>query len=144
MPSLWVQRLLRILASALIVALVTVVTYGTHAKSFAAGFIYLFPIMLIAFGWGFFEASVASVLAVACLDYFFTEPHFHFYMSDPQDWIALVSFEAVVLLVSQLADRLKRHATEASKQRVQVEKLNRLSRDVLLLNRRSAIGIQLV
>jgi two-component system sensor histidine kinase KdpD len=144
MTKAWTKRLLRVLASTLIVALVTVVAYGAHAKSFVAGFIYLFPIMLIAFGWGFVEASIASVLAVGCLDYFFTEPLFHFYMSDPQDWIALVSFEAIVLVVSRLADRLKRHATDEARQRQQVEKLYLMSRDILLLNRRAAIGAQLV
>jgi two-component system sensor histidine kinase KdpD len=144
MPRSWTKRLLRLLASALIVALVTVVSYGAHAKSFVAGFIYLFPIMLIAFGWGFLEASIASVLAVGCLDYFFTEPLFRFYMSDPQDWIALFSFETIVLVVSRLADRLKHHAIEAGKQREQVEKLYLMSRDILLLNRRAAFGAQLV
>jgi two-component system, OmpR family, sensor histidine kinase KdpD len=143
MPRSWSKRLLRVLASVPIVALVTVVAYGAHTKSFVAGFIYLFPIMLIAFGWGFIEASIASVLAVGCLDYFFTEPLFHFYMSDPQDWIALASFEAIVLLVSRLADRLKRHATEAGKRREQVEKLYLMSRNILLLNRRAAIGAEL-
>jgi len=144
MPRSWFQRPLRLLASAIIIALVAIIAYGAHAKSFAAGFLFLFPIMLIAFGWGFVEASIASVLAVGCLDYFFTEPLFHFYMTDPQDWVALVGFGTIVLVVSQFADRLKRHATEASMQRVQVEKLYRMSRDILLLNRRTAIGPQLV
>src|ERR1700742_2442802 len=130
MKRLWIKRLSRALATAPVVTAVTVVAYGCHAKAFVAGFLYLLPIMLIAFGWGIFEASVASVLAVGCLDYFFTEPLFHFYMSDPQDWVALISFEAVVLLVSQLADRLKRHAFESAQQREQVETLYLMSRDV--------------
>jgi two-component system sensor histidine kinase KdpD len=83
-------------------------------------------------------------LAVGCLDYFFTEPLFHFYMADPQDWIALFSFETIVLVVSRLAGRLKHHAIAAGKQREQVEKLYLMSRDILLLNRRAAIGAQLV
>jgi two-component system, OmpR family, sensor histidine kinase KdpD len=144
MPSSWFQRPLRVLASTMIVALVTIIAYSAHAKSFVAGFLFLFPIMLIAFGWGFVEASIASVLAVGCLDYFFTEPLFHFYMSDPQDWVALVSFQAIVLVVSRFTDRLKRHAAQASRQRMQVEMLYRMSRDILLLNRRTAIGPQLV
>jgi len=140
----WIRRLLRVVASALIVVLVTAIAHGSHAKSFVAGFIYLFPITLIAFRWGFIEASVASVLSVGCLDFFFTEPLFHFYMSDPQDWLALTSFEAIVLVVSQLADRLKSHAAEVSRKRDQVEKLYFMSRDILLLNRRPPIGANLV
>src|SRR5580692_9496053 len=144
MAGSWTKRLLRVLASAPIVALVTVIAYCAHAKSFVAGFIYLFPIMLIAFGWGFIEASIASVLAVGCLDYFFTEPLFHFYMSDPQDWVALTSFEAIVLIVSRFAERLKHHATETNDQRERIEKLYVMSRDILLMDRRKEIGAQLV
>jgi two-component system, OmpR family, sensor histidine kinase KdpD len=144
MTKSWTNRLMRLLASALIIALVTVVAYFAHAKSFVAGFLYLFPIMLIAFGWGLIDASTASVLAVGCLDYFFTEPLFHFYMADPQDWVALVSFEAVVLLVSQLADRLKRHAFQSAQQYQQAEKLYLMSRDVLSLDRSDTVGSQLV
>src|ERR1700677_740101 len=83
------RRLLRLPASALIIALVTWIAYASHAKSFVAGFLYLFPVMLLGFGWGFFEATFASVLAVGCLDYFFTEPLLQLSMSDPQDWLAL-------------------------------------------------------
>jgi two-component system, OmpR family, sensor histidine kinase KdpD len=144
MPRAWSKRVLRVLLHALLIALVTFVAYHLHAKSFVAGFIFLFPLMLIAFGWGFLDASIASVFAVLCLDFFFTEPLLHLTMSDPQDWVALIGFEAVVLLVSHLADRLKRHTAEASRQRVRVEKLYRMSRDILLLNRRTAIGRQLV
>jgi two-component system sensor histidine kinase KdpD len=139
----WIHRLLRTLVSAAIVALVTVVAYGFHAKSFAAGFIYLLPVMCIAFEWGFLEASVASVLSVGCLDYFFTDPLFHFYMSDPQDWIALFCFETIVLVVSRFAVRLKRHASEADRRREQVEKLYLVSRDILMLDYRYATGVQI-
>ncbi len=144
MVHLWIKASLRVLSSMLIVVLVTAIAYGCHAKSFVAGFLYLFPVMLIAFRWGFFEASIASIAAVACLDYFFTAPLFHFYMSDPQDWVALVSFEAVVLVFSRLADRLKQHAIEAEKRREQIERLYLLTRDILLLDRRDRIGTRLV
>jgi two-component system, OmpR family, sensor histidine kinase KdpD len=137
------RRLLRLPASALIIALVTWIAYASHAKSFVAGFLYLFPVMLLAFGWGFFEATFASVLAVGCLDYFFTEPLLQLSMSDPQDWLALTGFESVVLLVSGLAVRLKRQATEADHQRSLTEKLFLMSRNILLLDHRNATGPQL-
>jgi two-component system sensor histidine kinase KdpD len=76
MQPQWIKRLLRVVATAPIIAVVTAVAYGCHAKAFVAGFLYLLPITFVAFGWGFFEASIASLLAVGCLDYFFTEPFF--------------------------------------------------------------------
>jgi two-component system sensor histidine kinase KdpD len=144
MITFWKQRLLRVLASVPIVALVAAATYYGHAKSFAAGFIFLFPVMFIAFRWGILEATVASVLSVGCLDYFFTNPLFHLYMSDPQDWVALSCFEAIVLIVSRFANHLKEHVVEADHRSEQVEKLYQMSRNVLLLDRKDAVGSQIV
>ncbi|HEX4021305.1 MAG TPA: hypothetical protein VHX63_09190, partial [Acidobacteriaceae bacterium] len=51
---------LRVLASVPIVALVAAATYYGHAKSFAAGFIFLFPVMFIAFRWGILEGRCSA------------------------------------------------------------------------------------
>src|ERR1700739_1133195 len=138
------RRVLRVLASVLMVVLVTAVTYSLHAKSFSAGFIYLFPVMFIAFRWGILEASIASLLSVGCLDYFFTDPLFHLYMSDPQDWIALSCFEAIALTVSRFADRLKQRAIEANRHSEQIEKLYLISRNFLMTDQRHSVGSQIV
>lgn len=134
MHSAPVVRIFRLAVTAAVIAAITAIAYESHAEKFVAGFLYLFPVMLIAFRWGFVEASVASVMAAGCLDYFFTQPLLHFYMSDPQDWIALSSFEGVVLVTSRLAGRLKAYASESDEQRKQVETLYRLSRELLFLN----------
>ena len=63
-----VRRPLRMLASAFLVAAITCVAYGLHAKAFIAGFLYLLLILPVAFLWGFLEATVASIMAIACLD----------------------------------------------------------------------------
>jgi two-component system, OmpR family, sensor histidine kinase KdpD len=133
-------RILRLFVSIAAIALVTVVAQATHARSFVAGFLYLFPLMLIAFRWGFTEACVASVFAVGCLDYFFTRPFLHFYMEDPQDCIALACFEATFLVTSRLADRLRRYAAEADEHRKKTEMLYLMSREILFLDRQEEIG----
>ena len=93
------------------------------------GFISIFPrrlrficflVTVIALRWGFFEASVVSLLSVACLDYFFTKPLFQFYMADSHDWVALVTFESVALLVSRLSNQVSRHARESEAHRSQL------------------------
>lgn len=139
-----VKRVLCSLASIGIVMLITAVAYESHARSFIAGFLYLFPLMLIAFRWGFPEAMVASIFAVGCLDYFFTRPFLNFYVEDPQDRIALICFEATFLVTSLLADRLRRSAKRTDERRRQVEMLYIMSREVLYLDRRSMIGSRLV
>jgi two-component system sensor histidine kinase KdpD len=137
------RRLFRILVSALMVATITWIAYGLHAKAFIAGFLYLLLVLPIAFLWGFIEATVASVMAVACLDYFFTQPLLNFYMSDPQDWFALGAFETVVLTVSRLASRLRNQALTTAAHEASVDRLYSMSRELLLIDRGEPTGAQL-
>jgi two-component system, OmpR family, sensor histidine kinase KdpD len=132
------------LASALLVAAITWLAYALHAKAFIAGFLYLLLVLPVAFLWGFLEATAASIMAVACLDYFFTQPLLHFYMSDPQDWVALSAFEAVVLIVSRLASRLRRQTMETVAHEASIDRLYAMSRELLLIDRGDPMGAQLV
>jgi two-component system, OmpR family, sensor histidine kinase KdpD len=134
------MRLSRVAASALMVAAITWIAYGLHAKAFIVGFLYLLLVLPIAFEWGFIEATVVSIMAVACLDFFFTRPLFALYMSDPQDWVALGAFEAVVLSVSRLAGRLRHQAAETAAQQAKVDRLYTMSKDLLLFDRGEPVG----
>jgi two-component system, OmpR family, sensor histidine kinase KdpD len=138
-----VRRLLRVMASALMVAIITWIAYCLHAKAFTAGFVYLLLVLPIAIVWGFIEATVASILAIAFLDFFFTQPLFTLYMSDPQDWVALGTFEAVVLTVSRLAGQLRHQAAETAIHQANVDRLYRMSKELLIVDRREAVGSQL-
>jgi two-component system sensor histidine kinase KdpD len=137
------MRSLRIVASAVMLAAITWIAYGLQAKAFIAGFLYLLLILPVAFLWGFIEATVASVMAIACLDYFFTQPLLHFYMSDPQDWVALIAFEAVVLTVSRLASRLRQQTVETAAHEASIDRLYTMSRELLLIDLRLPMGAQL-
>jgi two-component system, OmpR family, sensor histidine kinase KdpD len=133
----------RIAASALMVGVITWLAFALHAKAFTVGFLYLLLVLPIAFKWGFAEATVASVLASACLDLFFIKPLFSLNMSDPQDWIALVAFETVVLTVSYLAAKLRHQAAETAAQQETVDRLYKMSRKLLLANRGEPVGLHL-
>jgi two-component system sensor histidine kinase KdpD len=138
-----ILRSMRILASAMMVAAITLISYSLHAQAFVAGLLFLLLILPIAFQWGFLEATVASVMAIACLDYFFTKPALNFNMSDPQDWVALSAFEIVVLVVSRLAKRLRHHADQAVSHQASVDRLYTMSRELLLIDRGEPVGAQL-
>src|ERR1700719_1315959 len=88
---------------------ITWVAYRFHLNLSSATSIHLFLVTAIALRWGFLEASIVSLLSVACLDYFFTQPLFKFYMTDSHDWVALVTFESVALLVSRLSNQVREH-----------------------------------
>lgn len=123
--------------------LITWVAYRFHFNLASATSVHLFLVTVIALRWGFFEASIVSLLSVACLDYFFTQPLFQFYMSDSHDWVALVTFESVALLVSRLSNQVSRHARESELHRSHLQKLYELSQSVLLLDRQKPVDEQL-
>ena len=137
------KRLLRSIAIVPVVPLLTGAIYLSHGKALTAGLIELVLVMLIAFRWGFPEAAVASVLAVACLDYFYMPPIFSLYERDPQDWLSSGIFVVIALTAGHFADRIKQKATQTESERTRLEKLYLTSRDILMLDRRDQVGAQL-
>src|SRR5277367_1072158 len=133
----------RIIVGVSAALLITWVAYRLHFNLSAATSVHLFLVTVIALRWGFLEASVVSLLSVVCLDYFFTQPLFEFYMSDSHDWVALITFESVALLVSRLSNQVSRHVREAETHRSHLQKLYELSQHVLLLDRQRQVDEQL-
>jgi len=121
-------------------------TMGGHALRLdlsAIGFVYLLFVVAVALFFGFWQASLASVLAAACLDYYFTIPLYRFAIAGPRDWIALGTFQATALVISRLSSRELRSKREAALRRMEMEKLYELSRNSLLLDLRHPPGQQL-
>jgi two-component system sensor histidine kinase KdpD len=106
--------------------------------------IYLLIVVAMASFCGFWQASLTSLMAVACLDFLFLPPVFHFDITDAQDWVALGTFEATALVVSRLSAREVRSAREAALHRTGMAKLYELSRHSLLLDLRQPPGPQLL
>ena len=96
--------------------------------------VYLFVTLAIARKAGFTEASVVSVVATLCLEYYFAPPLLSFRVDRPEDWTALATFEGVSLMVSRLSDRARRHQLMLEKQSIEQKALHELCRDLLLLD----------
>jgi two-component system, OmpR family, sensor histidine kinase KdpD len=134
---------IRIAAGVLTALLITWVAYRFHFNLSSATSVHLFLVTVIALQWGFLEASIVSLLSVACLDYFFTQPLFVLYMTDSHDWVALITFESVALLVSRLSNQVSRHARDSEMHRSHLQKLYELSQNILLLDRQEPVDQQL-
>ena len=131
---------------AAICAALAILTYAGFSLGFnttAISFLYLLLVIAVALRWGFWQASLTSLLAVACLDYFFMPPLFHFDVDNPQNWVALAEFEVTALVISRLSARELRSATEAAVNRTGMEQLYELSRNSLLMDMRQSPGPQL-
>src|ERR1039458_3987012 len=132
------------LAGLAAVVLVTFCAFRLHLNLSTAGYLYLLIVVMVAVIWGFWEASVTSLIAVNCLNYFFVPPVLTWRVSDPQNWFALATFEITALTVSRLSARVRGQERAEARQRMELEKLYELSRRILLLDRRRTIGPQVV
>ena len=125
-------------------ACLTYLAFILHVKASSAGFLYLLLVVIIALRLGFGAATVASLLAVNCLNYFFVPPVLTFRISDPEDFVALGAFEFTALVVSRLSTQVQLQARIARHQSADRQKLYQLTRGVLLLDPSRPISSQVL
>jgi len=124
---------LRLAASSALIAIITVIyTEILPVNPTTVALTYLIGILLIASGWGMAESTTASLVAVACFNFFFLPPVGTFTITDPQNWVALVAFLITATVASQLSVRARRRNVEALARQRDLERLYALSRSLLL------------
>jgi two-component system sensor histidine kinase KdpD len=92
---------------------------------------YLLAIVAVSTAWGLTVAVVMSIAAMLSFNYNFLPPIGKFTVADPQNWVALFAFLAVSVLVSQLSNRARQKAEDASARRREIEKLYLFSQGLL-------------
>ena len=107
----------------LAIALLTFIAFRLHLGFGVASFCYLLLLVLQSLSGNFISSALTSLLAVGCLDYFFTEPYLSFEVRSPFDALGLVSFLITGLIITRLVTKV-RAGTESS--RLQQEMLQRL------------------
>jgi len=108
------------------------------------GFLYLVLVVLVSLHGGFAIATVTSIFAAVCLDYFFIPPILSFEVNSPQYLIALGAFEFTALVVTRLAYLANLRAVEAIAVRRDTERLYETARRILLFDRSQEPGSLLV
>jgi two-component system sensor histidine kinase KdpD len=138
------HSLLQCATAGVLLAALTYGGFASKANSLTIGLLYMSLVLTVALRYGFWQASVTSVLAVGLLDFFFLPPFFSFQVADSQGWVALAVFEVTALAVSRLSAQELKHAREATIHRTGMAQLYELSRCSLLLDMHQAPGPQLV
>jgi K+-sensing histidine kinase KdpD len=87
------------------VAMTTYVCFHFHLNLTIASFLYLIIVVLQSLRGSFASSAVVSVLTVACLDFFFTEPRFSFEVTNSLDILALASYLITSLVITKLTTR---------------------------------------
>ena len=116
--------------------------FQLHFSLPVTAFVFFLLIVITALRLGFWEASGASIVAAACLDYYFTMPLFSF-RADAAGWTALSAFECAALVVSRLSAQVQHQAEIARQQRNNMEQLYELARNILLVTRHEPVGPQI-
>jgi two-component system sensor histidine kinase KdpD len=130
-------------AGSAVTLFVSYCVFQLHFNLSTAGSIDLLIVVLIALKVGFWEATGSSLVAVGCLAYFFAPPILSLRVADPENWVALASFELTALIVSRLSGQVQNQTREAVLERSNATKLYELSRSILVLNRQEPPGPQI-
>src|SRR5579863_548462 len=136
------SRFLEFLVVAATILVAGLGAFQLHFSLPVTAFVFFLLIVITALRLGFWEASAASIVAVACLDYLFTMPLFSF-RTDAAGWTALSAFECAALVVSRLSAQVQQQAEIASQQRNNMEQLYVLARNILLVDRHEPVGPQI-
>jgi K+-sensing histidine kinase KdpD len=121
------KRLLGYILAVVVIAVATAVlkVSGSHINPTTVALALLLIVVFLATAWGLGPAILASLLAVACFNFFFLPPLYTFSIADPENWIALLAFLITAITVGQLSARAKSRAEEADATKQEIEGLYR-------------------
>ena len=78
------------------------------------GVLYVFAVLPVAVLSGTLAAVIVAVVSMLAFNFFFLPPLYTFTLADPSNWFSLLVFLTTAVLVSELASRSRRRATESA------------------------------
>lgn len=113
----------QVVLGALGVAGVTLACFPLHVNFAIPAFLYLLTVVLRSQAGGFVASAIVSVIAVLCLDYFFTPPILQLEVASPIDAMALVTCLVTSLIITRLATEARHKALSAERRREALARL---------------------
>ena len=102
-------------------ALITLVCFWLSFHITRTAFVYLILIALVSLLGSFSASLILSIVAVACLNYFFVPPLFDFRIDDPEDVVRIAAFLTTSLVVAALTTKRKHAEKESGESRARLE-----------------------
>ncbi len=96
------------------VAVVTFVCFRLNVSITTAALLYLIVVVLASLTGSFVLSAVVSLIAILCLDYFFTEPLFNIDVTlrEPLNLVVLITFLGTALVVTSLMSKVRKSFQE--------------------------------
>ncbi len=124
--------LVRYLALVGLVAIVVLILrHGVHINPTTVALAFLLTVLVVSAYWGLRYSVVLAVVATLAFNFFFLPPYGTFTIADPQNWVALFAFLFTAVIASQLSERARREAANATQRRRDVERLYSFSQRLL-------------
>ena len=92
---------------------VTLICFWIHTGLGTVALLYLMVVVLVSLKGSFVSSALVSLLAVLCLDHFFTTPLFTIAMNDLPNYMAMSVFVIVSLIITRLVSRVNKQAQQA-------------------------------
>ena len=119
------KQFLGYIAAVVVIGAATAVlkVFGGHVNPTTVALVLLLLVLFVATAWGSKPAILASLVGVACFNFFFLPPFGTFSIAEPENWIAFIAFVITALTAGQLSARARQRAEEATAARREVERL---------------------
>ncbi len=126
------------------IAVLTAGCFALHLDFATAIPLYMLAVVLQSLWGSFAWSALVSVLAVGCLDYFFTTPLFTLYVAAPLNVVALGSFLMTSLVITRLVTRVRTEARVSALQKDRIDSLYHIAQQLLALEPEAAVGDKLL
>lgn len=119
------------ITSLALAGIVLVYSRWLHVNPTTVALTLVLLILVLAAKFSLRYAVGASIVAAGCFNFFFLPPVDTFTISDPQNWLALLTFLATGVIGSRLSQRARDEAEDARARQREIEILFTLSRELL-------------
>jgi two-component system sensor histidine kinase KdpD len=124
---------LGIAVAAISVAAATAAIYALKslAPVVSLSVVYLPAVLVVSAYWGLGLGLFTSLISAAAFNFFHLPPVYRFTISDSRNWVALVAFVVVAIVVSTIAELARSRALEADRRRAEADLAAALARELL-------------
>ena len=141
-PSQFRRFVGQVALGSLCVALITAVCFSLRLDFAIPSLLFLILVVLQSLWGSFGSSAIVSVIAVACLEYFFIPPVLEWQINDPQDGVALATYWATSLVITRLASKARGETRISEQRRRDVESLYEVASRLFSLGPEVAAGAQ--